>query len=634
MLDRVISQRLISLLSVILLSVFGLVASADVVVVKNSAHLLPISFGSESGRRGVAVIGSEKDNCSFADYCTRYFSMPVAAAESVRDKKEIERLSDECSTLICGVFSSERWAVELLSRLADGRRLIVCFFMPDSEIASFAKVKGLETIVAAGTDDEMDQIEAAEIIFGGMAAENRLEAAIPGIAQKGAGVSYPKTRLGYTGAVSDLDEMAMASKIDSIAKASIKAKAFPGCQIVVIKDGQVVYDEAFGTLDYSAGSRKVDRHTLFDIASMTKATATLSGLMCAYDDGLYQIDRKASAYLPRLRNSDKESLTVRDFLYHTTGIPPVVNTYSLMADRDSYSGKLLQYSRKDPYTIKIEKGVYGHKDATLRKDLFSDRRSTDFNIQIAPGVYGGDSMKRVMSDAIYRSRVGEKKYVYSCLNFCILKDMEEALTGKPHDQWVAERVFEPIGANLTMYRPSDHAADMQNIAPTEQDDFMRKSLLKGFVHDEMASYLGGVSGNAGLFSTAGDIAKLCQTWLNGGSYGGRRIFKNSTVERFTTESSKSSRGLGFDKPSRLKSTQAAGMSKSAYGHTGFTGTCFWIDPEYQIAVVILTNRVNPSRDNAAFSRLDPRNAILKAVMGSLYNEDAVESEDVRVSESR
>lgn len=619
-----LSNRLRYVFLVAVCMLFGLDVMADVVVVRNQSDILPVSF-SEKERYGLVVVGEEAD-CYFADYATRYLAMPVVAASDGHDKKRIERFAENFTTLICAVFSSDKWAVQMLSSIGSKKHIIGCFFIDDKEISHFAKVKGLNAIVAGGSDDEMDQVETAEIIFGGMAAKARLPEAISGIAGKGSGVSYPKVRLGYTGPVYGLDEKSMTLKIDSIAKRCIKEKAFPGCQIVVIKDGQVVYDEAFGTLDFSKDAREVNRQTLFDVASMTKATATLSGLMAAYDDGLFKIDKPASEYLPRLRDSDKQSLTVRDFLFHTTGMPAVVNTYSLMMDNDSYSGNLFQSLKTGPNTIKVDKGLYGNKNAVLRSELFSDHRSADTPVEIAPGLFGGDKMKKEMSDAIYNRKLGSKKYNYSCLNFCILKDMEEALTGVDHDKWVNKRVFGPIGANLSMYRPSDHNVDMNNIAPTEQDNFMRKSHLKGFVHDEMAAFLGGVSGNAGLFSTAGDIAKLCQTWLNGGQYGGKQIFKDSTVKTFTTETSKSARGLGFDKPSRLKWTQEVGMSGAAYGHTGFTGTCFWVDPKYNLAVVILTNRVNPTRDNPNFSRLNPRGAILKAVFRSLYNEPEPDDE--------
>lgn len=599
--------------------------AAEIVVVRNNNGVLPVRF-SPGSPIGMLTIGENSD-CPFADYCNRYYSMPTAGVPALAQLDKAIATVRHCRTLIVGVFTSEKWAVDAVCKLGKDHDLIVSFFIPDSGASRFSKIGGMKGIIVGGSNDEAAQIRCSEAIFGGDDFYGRLEKSIPGIGKRGEGYDIAKVRLGYTLYNEDLDAVEkMSGMIDSIVRESIKAKAFPGCQIAVVMDGTVMFDEAFGTLDYQRGAKKTDRSTLFDVASMTKATATLAGLMSAYDDGLYSTDGIVSDYLPRLRGTDKESLKVKELLFHTSGMPAIVDTYNLMADTASFSGKLIQYKNSGPYTIKIEKGVYGHNKAYLRRDLFGRKRTPEFDTEIAPGLFGGDSMKIVMSDAIYDRSPGEKKYVYSCLNFCMLKDMEEALTGVPHDRWVSRRVFGPIGANRSMYRPSDHGTYMNNIAPTERDDFLRKSLIKGFVHDEMAAYLGGVSGNAGLFSTAGDIAKLCQTWLNGGQYGGTQVFKESTVRKFTTETLKSAnRGLGFDKPSRFRSLRNIGMSASSFGHTGFTGTCFWVDPEKNIAVVILTNRINPSRDNPAFSRLDPRSAIVKAVYDCLV--EIVEDDD-------
>lgn len=410
----------------------------------------------------------------------------------------------------------------------------------------------------------------------------------------------------------------LEATIDSIVKSSIMSRAFPGCQIIVAKDGKLAIDKAYGTLDYSPGAKAVNRSTLYDIASMTKAIATVSGLMIAYDKGLFQLGDTVSTLLPRLSDTDKKDLTVRDFLFHETGIPATINTYALMVDSTTFSGKLLQFRYMPPYTVKLDKDVFGHRDARLRSDIIHTTRSQDYNIEYAKGLFGGKQMVELTNEAIYNRQTGDKKYIYSCLNFCILKDMEEELTGQPHARWLQKHVFQPIGARHTMFRPTDHNIDTSNIAPTEKDRFMRRQILKGFVHDEIAACLGGIAGNAGLFSTAEDIAKICQTWLNGGIYNGKRVFDESTVELFTTETSDlSGRGLGFDKPSRIKQMKEIGMPVSSYGHTGFTGTCFWVDPENKIIIVILTNRIHPSRDNPAWDRTNPRNAIIKAVYNAL-----------------
>lgn len=590
---------------------------AEIVVVRNTDCILPVQF-SEKSSIGVLMVGENAD-CPFADYCCRYYSMPVAEVSSASQVGEAEIALGGCETIIVGVFTSDRWAVDAVTRLGKGHNMIVSFFIDDSKVSAFSNVSGMMGIVVAGSKVEGAQVRAAEAIFGGDDVTGRLSKGIPGIGRKGAGYDIEKVRLGYTIYNEDIDAVKkMSLEIDSIVKESINAKAFPGCQVVVVLDGTVVFDEAFGTLKYKAGSRKTLRSTLYDVASVTKATATIGGLMCAYDDGLFKTDGKVSDYLPRLRGTDKEELKVSELLYHTSGLVPSVDTNKLTFDSTSYNGKLVSNKKKYPYTIKIDKVLWGSVLAKINKELFSTHRTEKHYFEISTGLFGSDSLKNKLADIIYSKKVGEKVYRYSCLNFCVLKDMEEALTGVPHDRFVDERVFGPIGANRSMFRPSDHDVDMENIAPTENDLFVRMSVVQGYVNDYVAAFLGGVSGNAGLFSTAGDIAKLCQTWLNGGRYGGKQIFKESTVRKFTTETLKwAKRGLGFDKPYRLKSLRDIGMSEASYGHTGFTGTCFWVDPENRITVVILSNSIYPSRDNSEFARLDPRRAILKAVYDSL-----------------
>lgn len=409
----------------------------------------------------------------------------------------------------------------------------------------------------------------------------------------------------------------LESRLDSMVAENIKAGAYPGCQIVVMKNGHVVLDKAYGHHTYDTVSPAVDRNTLYDIASMTKATATLGGLMAAYDRGLYNLDSVASKYLPRLRGTDKEDITVRQLLYHESGLPATINTYQLMVDTASYSGRLIKYKCVEPYTVRIEKGVYGNSETRLRSDILSDHRSDEFRLPVAKHIWGGEDMVNLVDSAIYNSHLGKRRYLYSCLNFCILADMEEQLTGQSHQRWVERQILEPLQMSRTCFKPLERFGTGE-IAPTEKDGFLRRQLIHGYVHDEIAAYSGGVQGNAGLFSTAEDIARWGQMLLNGGQWHGRRVLKESTVREFLkSESQSSRRGLGFDKAYRMKSYDKMGIGKSVVGHTGFTGTCFWVDPENELVVVFLCNRVYPSRDNTAYNEQAPRTELMRIVYESL-----------------
>lgn len=386
----------------------------------------------------------------------------------------------------------------------------------------------------------------------------------------------------------------------------------PGCQILVAKDGEVVIDRAFGKL--TAGSTAVDRQTLYDLASMTKTIATLAALMKSYDEGKWTLGDSIYKFIPELKDLPLGKVTMEQLLYHRSGLKPGIDIYAFALDSASYTGKPLAWAYKEPYTVKISNGVYLNKNARLRSDLFSDTKSEKYHLPVADGIWASDSARVLLLEEIYKTNLKDKTYRYSDLNFCLLMQIQENITGKPMDEYLEEEIYRPLGMRSTGYFPS-LSRDMSNIASTENDRGLRKQHLKGYVHDETAAFSGGLQGNAGLFSTAEDIAKLCQTWLDGGEYAGTRIYGEETVSKFTNaRDRRSDRALGFD---RLNTTKIKGASKNVYGHTGFTGTCFWIDPENNLVYVFLSNRVNPTRDNKAWSATNPRIAVLKAVYNAM-----------------
>ena len=221
-----------------------------------------------------------------------------------------------------------------------------------------------------------------------------------------------------------------------------------------------------------------------------------------------------------------------------------------------------------------------------------------------------------------------KNYRYSCLNFCLLKDAEERATGVHHDKWADTRLWEPLGAWSITYNPADNGFDVSNIAPTEVDTYLRRQHLQGYVHDETAAFLGGVSGNAGLFANAGDLAKICRMWLNGGTYGGDTLMSPGVVKLFTTTKSPTChRGLGFDKPNTERPEWSSTIEEAGpqvYGHTGYTGPVFWVDPKNDIIFIFLTNRVNPTRDSKIFNASGVRGKLFRQVLRALAPEDMAE----------
>lgn len=418
----------------------------------------------------------------------------------------------------------------------------------------------------------------------------------------------------------------LKSKIDSIVELNIAAKSFPGCQIVVATHDSIIFQKSYGATDYGVSAKSVNDSTLYDLASLTKVVATLPAIMKAHSNSMLRVDDTLSLTLNKITHRGLIDLTLSDFLVHRTGLPAGININSIVIDTASYAGRLITYRPTDNNIIEIERGSFWNKNAQLKNKHFSTQKSQEYRFKVAKKLFTDSYIIDKIDSAVYNAPVGARKYVYSDLNFAILKDYIETLTQHPIQEWLADSVFIPLGMRHTVYTPIHNGYKAEDIAPTEFDNYLRHQHLQGYVHDELAAFTGGINGNAGLFSTASDVAKLCQCLLNDGKYGDTQIFDTPTVEIFTqSTSSDGMRGLGFDRAARLSSVMATGVSESTIGHTGYTGTCLWIDPENDIAFVMLCNRVDPSRTNNSFARLSPRTAILKAVMDCLFHKNEVDS---------
>lgn len=585
-----------------------------ITVVRNNTSLLPIRGLAE---RSIAVvnIGEQSEN-EFTRYVKKYAKVDVYSTSGLLSNQTLSAIKNH-DVVIVGVFNHKAIARQAFAQLKNIPNIVPVFFVNPYEMAQFKlSLDGLNTLVLGYDDTPYIREYAAQAIFGGINVVGKLPVNLEGIAKMGEGVKIKQSRLGYTTPTLAGLKSTMEWHIDSLVNVGLETKAFPGCQVLVAKDGNVIFDKSYGTLDF-VNNIKVTDGTLYDLASVSKATGTLSGVMKAYDEGLFELDVPASNYIDGLKGGDKADITVRELLYHESGMPAAVNMFNMMMDTATYSGKLIKKKYSDTYSIKIENGAYGHKDARLRQDILSSKPSERFNIEASKGIYVGQETLDTIMSRIYNITLRDtKRYNYSCLNFCLLMNMEENVTGRPHDEWVEETIFAPLGAYTTCYRPLN-SWSKNEIAPTEKDNYLRRQTVHGYVHDETANFSGGVQGNAGLFSNANDLAKLCQMWLNGGEYGGERILSEETVKLFTTDkSSTCRRGLGFDKPDKRnekRSPTCREASAATYGHTGFTGTCFWVDPDSQLIYIFLCNRVNPTRNNSAFSQLSIRPRIFSEI---------------------
>ncbi len=586
-------------------------AAAMMTVARNDDSLLPLT---DLDKRNIAVVslGDGADN-EFARYCAKYARVDNLASVSGTLTAAQQKAVDKADVVIVGVFDKKGTTRATLASLMSHKNVIPVFFINPYKIASFDKsLEKCPTLVMAWDDTPELRKTAPQAIFGGIKVSGRVPVNIAGVAKTGDGVTLEKTRLGYTTAAA-AGFPRLQAVIDSIAAVNLKANAVPGLQILIAKKGDVIIDSNYGYTDF-INKIPVSDVTIYDLASVSKATGTLSGIMEAYDRGLFKLDDRASDYIPGLKGTDKEDITIRQLLFHETGIKPSLNMYDVAMDSATYTKPIMKSKRDNVYSVKIQDGLWGHSGAKLRHDIVSSTPGHGYDIAIGRDLYVNEAAYDTIMANIYRSPLSPTKaYNYSCLNFCLLMDLEQRLTQTPHDKFVAEEVFGPLGAYRVGYRPTEWYR-LNNIAPTESDKYLRRQTVHGYVHDELAAFSGGLQGNAGLFGNADDLAKLMQMWLNGGTYGGHRFLSEATVKEFTTTVSPTcNRGLGFDKWDVKNGTTLCGTPPSTFGHTGFTGTVFWVDPTNDIIFIFLCNRVNPTRDNKQFSRLNPRRAMLTAL---------------------
>ena len=596
--------------------------AGSITVIKNNDNILPI-HNLQSRRIAVATIGNENGTASkFQRRCADYaevkrFDLDKAGSASAL----AEQLHDgHFNTIIVEVGTdNEDNRAALNTVVKKCKNVIVVITCKPYEIHNYGMAithKHVKAVVLTYENSTLAEDYAAQTIFGGNAANGNLPISLAFEGKKtrydaGHGIHYDANRLGYSiPAEVGLDNR-LTAQIDSVCRLGVQQHAFPGCQVIVARHGKIVYKGSFGTIDYGS-TVKVNDNTLFGLASVSKATGTISGVMKAFDDGKFRLDDKASHYIPGLRDGDKQDITFRDLLYHETGMPASLNMWQMMMDPNTYSGVLIAGAEDANHPIKVMNGAWGHKDARLRTDILSTTKTDKFNIAIADGIWGGRVTYDSIMNRMYHVKLGKKKYLYSCCNFSLLADAVQRMTHSPLNYYVNNYIFAPLGAYHTLYRPlSKFSRD--EIAFTEKDTFLRRQHIHGYVHDELAAFSGGVQGNAGLFSNANDLAKLFQMWLNGGTYGGVRMLKASTVETFTTQKSPNShRGLGFDKPvvgDPEASNTCPEATPETYGHTGFTGTCFWVDPKNDMFYIFLSNRVSPTRNNPNFGRISARSHI-------------------------
>lgn len=496
---------------------------------------------------------------------------------------------------------------------------VYLFFTPGKTMLQIGRaVSAAQAVVLAHSDGKYVQRQVADILFARASADGSLSASIGSLFPTGAGVTItPRTPFHFKPEEYGISS-AVLNRIDSIARMGIKKGAYPGCQIVVMKGGNTLYDRCFGT-HAGADSAPVRPTDIYDIASLSKTTGTLLAMMKLYDGGRFNLSDRIADHLPWLQGTNKKNITIREILLHQSGLPAGMVLYPEAIDKESYSGRLFSARRDALHPLQLGAHTWANPKFRFLPDMTSKVETSECTLQICDSLWLNKSFMNILQEKIVALPLGARQYRYSDIGFILLRFFVEKLAGMPMDEYLAKEFYGPMGLERTLYLPLKRIPKAE-IVPSTNDRFLRKCVLQGFVHDECAAFQGGVGGNAGLFSNAREIARVYQMLLNEGELDGHRYLSPETCKRFTTETSKvSRRGLGFDKPDRrmpAKSPCAKSAPASVYGHTGFTGTAAWVDPDNELVYVFLSNRTYPNATNRKLMELDIRPQIQETIYSS------------------
>ena len=595
---------------------------ASVTVASNATGVLPL----EMNLKGTVVvnIGKPSEGQVFHKQLNRYISADRIQANADSLVTLRKRLANYERVIV--VLHTEKYDAykSLLNTLSDQKPLIYVYLTPLRRMYNKGpEWKKASAVVLGHSNDEVMQTYVADVLVGKEIPEGRVSVEVEGFLKPGGGVTLGKESVKVYRPQDYGMDPTVLNKIDEIVLEGIKAEAYPGCQVLILKDGAPIYDKCFGSFTYEPSSKVSSEH-LYDLASLTKTIATLLAVMKLYDEGKFGLTDRISKYVPVLKGSPKERITIEELLLHQSGLPAFWPFYREAIDDSSYVGTFFKARPDADHRFQVDRKTYVVNRFNYKKEFVSPVPSDSFPLRISDSLYISPNFSKRMLEMIASDDIPlrDRRYRYSCLNFMLLKEMVECLVGEPLDVYLEREFYRPMGMEHTLYKPLERFPKEQ-IVPTIRQDYLRNRMkLQGFVHDEIAAFMGGVSGNAGLFSNARDVAKIYQMLIDGGMYGGKRYFSLETCNLFMTKTSHiSRRGLGFDKPDRLNPTKSPCAEETpaeVVGHTGFTGTCAWADPKNRLVFVFLSNRIYPRIfDHKALMSLNIRPRIQQVMYQAL-----------------
>jgi len=579
---------------------------ASITVVTNKQNAIPLSM-TDFNKTAMVAIGSNEPT-KFQQILSIYGRFSSYQLSPTYDYRKSDSLLDVLSkfqTVVVSIHNTIQLpqrgygvsmeSVNFIDSLSKRTHVILSVFGNPYILEKFPSLTNYAAIVEAYQPTLMAEESAAQVIMGSINANGRISVSI--------GNTFPEGQGEITSSIGRIplcepDKLGLSEvyfkKIDSIVKKAIQLRIFPGCQIAIAYQGHLIVNKSYGTPTY-IDKKPVENTDIYDIASMTKALSTTLAVMKLYENRQLALDDKISKHLPWLTNSNKSNITIAQLLTHNSGLKPF-------------------YPFWKSYIIKEK------PDTTI----FKKTPSTEYSFQVADSMFVPKSIKDSILLKIKDSPIDSlTPYQYSDFNFIILKEIVESITQCSISKFVDSVFYAPLQLSTIGYLPLQRFKKDQ-IMPTERDHLFRMQIVHGTVHDQTAALFGGISGHAGLFSNASDVAILTQILLNQGTYSGITYFKSSTIEKFTkywfSNEINNRRSLGFDKPSRdgKISPAAPSVSESSFGHTGFTGTMVWCDPKYKLSYVFLSNRVYPDADNNRLAKLGIRTEIQELIYQAIF----------------
>jgi beta-N-acetylhexosaminidase len=575
-------------------------AEAAITVLNNKENLMPM----RNMNQGISSISLGAKTKTEFQYHLELFgdvkSFQLAEGFSAEQESEIIKQIKDDSLVIIGVHNIKdspelNWGIpenyiDLIKYLNSKKKVVVSIFGSPYTLKLFKELTSLEGLIVAYQDSKIMQQATAQAIFGASDASGKLPVTASPFYKYGDGIHlHGGLRFSYTYPEKYGIKSKDLQKIDSIANWGIDQRAYPGCQILIAKNQEVIYYKTFGHHTYEE-KQEVKSSDLYDIASITKIAASVPSIMLLQQQGKVNLDYWLCDYLPSWVDETTYShINLREMLAHQAGLKAWIPFYkeTLISGEPKFRVYSIVPSETFPY--RVADGLYIHKD------------------------YPDSLLKIILNTPLSP----EKDYKYSDLGYFFLKSIIEDITNMPLNEYVAKNFYSSLGMATTTYLPRAKFP-LDRIIPTEYDLMFRKQQIHGDVHDPGAAMQGGVGGHAGLFSSANDLAKLMQLYLNKGVYGGKRYFDEQIVDEFTKCQfcqDDNRRGAGFDKPVRKGAggQTCEGVSLDSFGHSGFTGTLAWADPEEKIVYVFLSNRVYPSASNTKLIKLGIRTEIMEVI---------------------